>query len=217
MNGKQTVDPRTRKTKRAIRNAFAQLLSEKDMDEITVRDIAALAEINRKTFYRYYSGIYKLIDEIEDDIVRSFESVLGEIDFKYELKNPYLLFERLTAVINTDIDFYGYLLSVEKNASLVTKVTAMVKEHTKKAIMEQIEMDEDFADVVLEYAITGMIAVYQQWFVSGRRDSIGRLSDIINVLSFQGIIGALEEYHNNRFGNLPKKPHPDSSTDTPSK
>lgn len=205
MNENRTVDPRTRKTKRAIRNAFAQLLSEKDMDEITVRDIAELAEINRKTFYRYYSGIYQVIDEIEDDIVQSFESVLGDIDFRYELKNPYLIFERLTAVINTDIDFYGHLLSVQKNASLVTKVIAMAKEHTKKAIMEQIEIDEDFADVILEYSITGMIAVYQQWFISGRRDSIGRLSDIINVLSFQGFTGALEEYNNNRFGIVQKK------------
>jgi|P1105metagenome_2_1110788.scaffolds.fasta_scaffold02293_9 AcrR family transcriptional regulator len=204
MNENRTVDPRTRKTKRAIRNAFAQLLSEKDMDEITVRDIAELAEINRKTFYRYYSGIYQVIDEIEDDIVQSFESVLGDINFRYELKNPYLIFERLTAVINTDIDFYGHLLSVQKNASLVTKVIAMVKEHTKKAIMEQIEIDEDFADVILEYSITGMIAVYQQWFISGRRDSIGRLSDIINVLSFQGFTGALEEYNNNRFGIVQK-------------
>lgn len=204
MNENRTVDPRTRKTKRAIRNAFAQLLSEKDMDEITVRDIAELAEINRKTFYRYYSGIYQVIDEIEDDIVQSFESVLGDINFRDELKNPYLIFERLTAVINTDIDFYGHLLSVQKNASLVTKVIAMVKEHTKKAIMEQIEIDEDFADVILEYSITGMIAVYQQWFISGRRDSIGRLSDIINVLSFQGFTGALEEYNNNRFGIVQK-------------
>lgn len=214
MNENRTVDPRTRKTKRAIRNAFAQLLSEKDMDEITVRDIAELAEINRKTFYRYYSGIYQVIDEIEDDIVQSFESVLGDIDFRYELKNPYLIFERLTAVINTDIDFYGHLLSVQKNASLVTKVIARVKEHTKKAIMEQIEIDEDFADVILEYSITGMIAVYQQWFISGRRDSIGRLSDIINVLSFQGFTGALEEYNNNRFGIVQKKEINHSSIDS---
>lgn len=161
-----------------------------------------------------YSGIYQVIDEIEDDIVQSFESVLGDIDFRYELKNPYLIFERLTSVINTDIDFYGYLLSVQKNASLVTKVTAMVKEHTKKAILEQIEIDEDFADVILEYSITGMIAVYQQWFISGRRDSIGRLSDIINVLSFQGFTGALDEYNNNRFGIVQKKEVNHSSKDS---
>lgn len=214
MNENRAIDPRTRKTKRAIRNAFAQLLSEKDMDEITVKDIAELAEINRKTFYRYYSGIYQVIDEIEDDIVQSFESVLGDIDFRYELKNPYLIFERLTAVINTDIDFYSYLLSVQKNASLITKVIAMVKEHAKKAILEQIEIDEDFADVILEYSITGMIAVYQQWFISGRRDSIGRLSDIINVLSFQGVTGALDEYNNNRFGIVQKKEVNHSSIDS---
>ncbi len=208
MNENRSVDPRTRKTKRAIRNAFAKLLSEKDINDITVRDIAELAEINRKTFYRYYRGIYQVVDEIEDNVVQSFESILRDIDFRYELKNPYLFFEQLTAVINTDIDFYGYLLSVQKNASLATKVIAMVKEHSKKAIMEQIEMDEDFADLITEYLISGMIAVYQRWFISGRRDSIGRISDIINVLTFRGFTGALEEYNNNRFGIAQKKDIP---------
>ena len=49
-------DRRVRRTKRAIRNAFAELLSEKPYEEITVTDITELADINRKTFYNYYAG-----------------------------------------------------------------------------------------------------------------------------------------------------------------
>ena len=205
MKENRTADPRPRKTKKAIRNAFAKLISEKDINDITVRDIAELAEINRKTFYRYYSGIYQVVDAIEDEIVKTFEEILGDTDFRYELKNPYRIFERLTSVINTDMEFYGHLLSMRKNVSLATKVTAMLKEHTKKALMEQIEMDEGFADVVSEYTIAGMIAVYQQWVLSGRRDSLERISDIINILSFQGLAGALDQYDNNRFGSAHKK------------
>lgn len=198
MKGEKAIDPRTRKTKRAIRNAFAKLLTEKDVDRITIREIAELAEINRKTFYRYYGGIYQVVDEIEDEIVRALETVLKDVDLNEALKEPYLIFERLTAIINTDIDFYGYLLSMRKNVSLVSKVTAMMKEKTKQALIEQIDIDEHLADVILEYASAGMISVYQKWIISGRRDSIESISDIISLMSFQGITGVLERYRSDK-------------------
>ena len=112
MEEKKTIDRRTRKTKRAIRNALAELLSQKNINDITIRDIADLADINRKTFYNYYSGIHQVVDEIENEIVLAFESVLGDIDLKRDLNDPSRIFERLTAIINTDLDFYGHLLSM---------------------------------------------------------------------------------------------------------
>jgi len=52
------IDRRVVKTKKAIHNAFAKLLTEKELNDITISDIAELADINRKTFYNYYAGIY---------------------------------------------------------------------------------------------------------------------------------------------------------------
>ncbi|HHY52804.1 MAG TPA: TetR/AcrR family transcriptional regulator, partial [Clostridiales bacterium] len=175
-----------------IRLAFAELLSQKDINEITVRDISDLADINRKTFYNYYSGIYQIVDEIENEIVLAYESILGEVDLKRDLKNPYRIFERLTAIINTDLDFYGYLLSMRGNVSLVSKIVTMLKTKTKEALRSQIEMDETTADIVLEYAISGMIAVYQQWFNSNRRQSIEEISETVSILFFHGFSGILE-------------------------
>ena len=51
--GEQKQDRRVVKTKRAIRNALVQLLSEKELDQITVKELADRADINRKTFYNY--------------------------------------------------------------------------------------------------------------------------------------------------------------------
>lgn len=192
MDEMKAIDRRTRKTKKAIRHAFAELLSQKDINDITIRDIADLADINRKTFYNYYSGIYQIVDEIENEIVSTYEKVLGEVDIKRDLKNPYRIFERLTSIINTDLDFYGYLLSMRENVSLVSKIVTMLKAKTKEALHPQIEIDETTADIVLDYAISGMIAVYQQWFNSDRRQSIEEISSTISILFFQGFSGILE-------------------------
>jgi len=192
MEEKKTIDRRTRKTKRAIRHALAKLLSQKDINDITIRDIADLADINRKTFYNYYSGIHQVVDEIENEIVLAFESVLGDVDLKRDLNDPSRIFERLTAIINTDLDFYGHLLSMHANLSLVSKIVTMLKAKTKEALLSQIEIDDMTADIVLGYAITGMIAVYQQWFNSDRRQSIEEISKTVSILFFKGFSGILE-------------------------
>ena len=185
------TDPRTRKTKRAIRSAFAKLLSEKELNEITVRDVAELAEINRKTFYRYYSGIFQVVDEIENEIVRSYEQILGEIDFRKDIENPCRIFERLTATISTDPDFYGYLLSMRGNVSLVSKISQMLKAKTMDTLMPHVSLDEGVAGIMLEYVISGMVAAYQHWFNSGRSEPVELLSKSLSVLAFSGINGIM--------------------------
>ena len=191
MDETSRTDPRTRKTKRAIRNAFAKLLSQKEINDITVRDVAELAEINRKTFYRYYSGIYQVVDEIENEIVRSYEQILGEIDFRQDIENPCRIFEHLTATISTDLDFYGCLLSMQGNVSLVSKLSEMLKAKTMETLLRHVSMDAHVADIMLEYVISGMVAVYQHWFNTGRREPIELLSETLSALAFSGINGIM--------------------------
>ena len=51
-------------TKELIYRTFLDLLRQKPFDKITVRDIVESANINRNTFYYYYSDIYELLEEI---------------------------------------------------------------------------------------------------------------------------------------------------------
>jgi AcrR family transcriptional regulator len=189
---RKTVGRRVQRTKRAIRNAFAQLISEREINDITVRDIADLAEINRKTFYNYYSGIYQIVDEVENDIVASFGSVLGEIDLKTDLVDPYPIFEKLTAVIVTDLDFYGYLFTMSGNLGLMRKIVEVLKEKTRRTVLLQSDIDEEKLDVMLDYAFSGMIAVFQRWFVSSRETSVEELSKVLGTICIRGFDGIID-------------------------
>ena len=64
-------DSRVVRTKKAIKDGFITLLGIKEIDSITVKDIAAYANVDRKTVYNYYPGVYALIEEIEDDFAKS--------------------------------------------------------------------------------------------------------------------------------------------------
>ena len=45
------IDRRIRKTKQAIQQAVVKLLSDQNLESITITQVAAMADVNRKTFY----------------------------------------------------------------------------------------------------------------------------------------------------------------------
>lgn len=185
------VDRRVVKTKKAIRSAFAQLLTQKDVNEITIKDIADIADINRKTFYSHYSGIYQILDEIEDEIVSAVNDVIGEINWRRDLKDPYTILTKLTGVINSDIDFYGHLLRTENNTNLLLKIVAALKEKICASFSAQVNIEQETLDIVAEYMISGMLAVYRNWFNSDRQRSIEEVAGVVGVLIVSGMNGLL--------------------------
>lgn len=187
----KTPDRRVVKTKRAIRSAFSRLMTEKNINDITVSDIAELADINRKTFYNYYAGVYAIVDEIEDEIVRRFDELLTDIELTSNAARPYMLFGKLTAIVNTDTELFGILLSMNPNVSLSTKLVEMLKAKTKTVLQKYLDTEEHKLDLMLEFMVTGIVAVYRRWFNSDRSQPVDQISADINLLIFEGLKGYL--------------------------
>ncbi len=66
-------------TDQIIRDAFLELLEEKDINRITVRDIVERCGVNRNTFYYHYQDIPSLIETLTkdraDEVIRRYHSV----------------------------------------------------------------------------------------------------------------------------------------------
>lgn len=188
---KKNVDRRVLKTKRAIRNAFAKLMTEKDINDITIMELAETADINRKTFYNYYSGVHQVVEDIENDILKSYEVLLGTVEFKKSMDAPYSLFERFSLLINMDPEFFGYLLSMNGNINLITRIMTLLKDKTREAMTAQLDVEDYKADIMIDFVLSGMLSVYQHWFNSDRKVPIEEVSQLISRMSFEGINGVL--------------------------
>ena len=65
MNAKGDANRSVRMTKQRLYQALIRLLQEKDLREITVRELTEQAGISRGTFYFHYADIYALMDQME--------------------------------------------------------------------------------------------------------------------------------------------------------
>lgn len=70
-----TMDPRVRRTRRLLLDAFMTLLGESDFESVTVQAIAERAEVNRATFYAHFEDKYDLLDSMIHD---QFEQMVAE-------------------------------------------------------------------------------------------------------------------------------------------
>jgi AcrR family transcriptional regulator len=70
------TDRRVRKTKRLLRGGLGQLLKVKPVNQISVREISDLVDINRGTFYLHYSNIFDMVTEIEQEMFAEIDQLL---------------------------------------------------------------------------------------------------------------------------------------------
>lgn len=192
MNDKVKTDRRVIKTKRAIHNAFVELVSTRGLKGVTVRDIADLADINRKTFYNHYNDIGELIDELENEIIRIFDESMEGIDLREALDNPEEICNRLLKIGYNCKDICSHLMTIEYDGDLVTKISGALIESIRKTSGDQISTDDKTLKMIMEFSVAGLLQTYQTWFYSEPKEPVEelslRLSRLI-VYGCRGIIG----------------------------
>ena len=82
---------------------------------------------------------------------------------------------------------------MESNSSLVVKLVGALKNKAKEIISKQSRLSDEMLDIVLDFVVSGMMKVYQNWFNSDRKQSIEEFSKTVSTLTFKGINGILEE------------------------
>ncbi|HIV86597.1 MAG TPA: TetR/AcrR family transcriptional regulator C-terminal domain-containing protein, partial [Candidatus Pygmaiobacter gallistercoris] len=76
---KKQDDRRVRLTRELLRRAFMTLLAEKPIEEISIKELCDLAQVNRSTFYAHYTDLRDLLRQIEDEMFEEFSQALDNL------------------------------------------------------------------------------------------------------------------------------------------
>lgn len=168
------MDLRVEKTKNSIINAFIELRSKKPLEKITVRELTALAQINKSTFYAHYQDIFALSDEIEKELVSDIvkgishpESVFEQTDlFVRELTMACVAQEHLLHTIFSDNQAGHFSHHLE--TAIKELIFAQYPEYRHNAK----------TNIFLSYCIYGGFHAYQQNLSYGLETVISMLGDL---------------------------------------
>ena len=74
-------------TKQRIMDSFFDLLNQKSLDKLTVKDVIEVAEVNRNTFYYYFEDIYDLLNNV---FLKKFDDFCNETREKTTFYSEYV-------------------------------------------------------------------------------------------------------------------------------
>ena len=174
----KNLDPRVKRTRNLIFQAFSELLAEKGFRAITVQAIAQRAGINRATFYAHFPDKYALL---QYSVQRAFREDLE----KRTLHACHFSEENLRALIVTVCDFIAQAGNGCKFDS--TQFDALVEGQVRNQIQELLQLwltqtkrPQEEIDIAATAATWAIYGLAQQW---ARRKNKSPLDSYVRRIS----------------------------------
>lgn len=180
---KSTIDRRTKYTKMVLQNSLFELLKQKSIDKITVTDICHLADINRGTFYYYYTDVFDLLNQIENELYENFLVYFNQYLESSE-RNTYLLMIKLFEYLKQEKKIFKVFFSQNGDKDFIKRVyltayTSVIEEWKS----QKTNLDPQQLDKIFLFVANGSISLIQNWFDTGLKESPEELASFINNLS----------------------------------
>ena len=159
---------KTEQTKQNLKDAFWQIYAEKDLSEITVKEITDKAGLNRGTFYAYFQDLPDILQQIEDEFIDRFVERLSSAMTAFEGMNPIDSNEELLLDLYRDHNSpTGILIWKRANYRFILKVKSALKTVFQKYLPENIINHPDY-EYVIEYLMAGQLAMISLWMKKGQ-------------------------------------------------
>ena len=192
-NETRKKDRRVIRTQRSIRTALAQLLVEKDVEKISIKEVAERADVDRKTVYNYYASVYEILAELENDWVEDFDGFTKRME--NERGEAYLqqFFPALTELIADDIELYAQLMHMGSQSRVISRLIAFLNDKIKTAFARSYELESEKVNVAAEFVLAGLFWSYRAWFNSDRKKPLKEFSAELGELVMGGLTAYFAE------------------------
>lgn len=181
-------DRRVRKTKALLRGALTTLLNEKDVKDITVSELTALADVNRGTFYCHYKDIYDMVEQIENELFEGFSGLLNAYTESTLRRGLTPMLKDVFNFIGSNLDLCAALLNLERDTSFLERLKGMVQE---KVLAEwrglYSFLSSSQRNYYLSFMVGGVIGIIQQWVTEERRQNPEEMAALAEALITNGI------------------------------
>ena len=183
---------RVNTTKRLLRDALMELLRDKPLRSITVKELCARAKLNRGTFYAHYADVYDLMEQIEAEMEAEFLDALTPVLTEEQMSPPRAT-KRVFECLEANADLCRVTLGPNGDRAFAIRLIRKGRVHCEESCRRQFP-NADLRDIETYFTFVtgGCIAMMERWLREGMKDSSAELASAAERIMECGI-GFLEE------------------------
>lgn len=189
-----TNDRRVKRTKKLLRDSLFTLLQQKSINEITVTELTEIADINRATFYFYYTDIMDMLDQIQNEAYEMFEGVLAGTEEHINSTDAFARYiETILIFCKQNPSIARFVITREYNNNKVLKKIKKLLAKNVPVAMENYSQD-DPRRFVLNFALNALTGTVVDWMDDGMIIPPDIMADFIANMYISGSLYAKSKF-----------------------
>ena len=179
-------DLRVIKTKKALSDAFLQLLSEKSFEDVTVNELCERADIRRATFYKHFTDKFQYLASFTRSLRENFDSLIWKQD------KPGTTAAYYTEYVNRVLMFitqHKRVIENIMNSGVLPTMISVIMEQNYEATLDRLRDSVDdgmttvsSADTIAAMFSGGITAAIYIWIIGGMKKPSEDLAKEINAI-----------------------------------
>lgn len=176
-------------TSKKMNDALIALLEKKDFDYISVKDVCSVANVNRSTFYLHYEGMYNLLEEVIENLSKSFSDHFKDKHFtldkntkdsdlfliKDEYLFPYLSFVQENKHVYRAVKNYPELFQANK-------AYEKMFDSIFSPILSRFDWDKKWHKYIMGFFMHGLSSIILNWIENDCKEDISEVMYLIKNL-----------------------------------
>ncbi len=157
-------DRRVRRTKKLLTQALTELMQQKQVKEITVKELTDLADMNRGTFYLYYRDIFDMLESIENSLFRTLNDILARHEKENVVREAEPILRDILAFIEENQEMVRVLLSPHGDMNFLHRLNDVLREKCLQFVRRVAPGEgEDVFDYQYSFIVYGTAGLIRAW------------------------------------------------------
>jgi AcrR family transcriptional regulator len=172
---------KTRYTRMALRDSIVELMEEKPVLSITVKDICERADISRSTFYAHYRDQYDLLQQTEQEILDFLDEILKRFREQKSLHETRSQLEEVLAWVANNRNSIQVFLGENGDMDFQKRFFARLTDanQIQPLIFHKEPVSPKIKEYSLAYIISGSVALIRLWLKNNMDLPIAELSTLM--------------------------------------
>ena len=182
-------DRRVRRTKKLLTQALTELLQKKQINEITVKELTDLADMNRGTFYMYYKDIFDMLEKIEDELFQKLDVIAQTHEHGDPTQQVKPILLDLFRFIEENQEMCRVLLSPNGDMNFLHRLYEAIRERSLEIWKDQMgSLGEKEFDYRYSFVIFGCAGMIRAWVNRSCQETDMQMAELADRMIRRGIL-----------------------------